>query len=153
VIVRTIRWGEVTSLNTIGNDPNGVIKATGLYYNDVAPQSDQTFSAKITNDLAISYKATDAITVTAGANNIFDVYPDQNYIDSRNTLNAVYNAPVTTQAFNAVVGQKATGGYNAGRDASTRGRLLYLPNQFGFNGRYVYFRASIELGQLARRKK
>ena len=153
VIVRTIRWGEVTSLNTIGNDPNGVIKATGLYYNDVAPQSDQTFSAKITNDLAISYKATDAITVTAGANNIFDVYPDQNYIDSRNTLNAVYNAPVTTQAFNAVVGQKATGGYNAGRDASTRGRLLYFPNQFGFNGRYVYFRASIELGQLARRKK
>lgn len=153
VILRTIRWGQVTFLNTIGNDPNGVIKATGLYYNDVAPGSDQTFSAKITNDLAISYKATKAITVTIGANNLFDVYPDQNYIDPRNTLNAVYNNPVTTQAFNAVAGQKAIGGYSASRDASNRGRLLYFPNQFGFNGRYVYFRANFELGQLIKTKK
>jgi iron complex outermembrane receptor protein len=153
VILRTIRWGQVTFLNTIGNDPNGVIKATGLYYNDVAPQSDQTFSAKITNDLAISYRATTAITVTVGANNIFDIYPDQNYIDPRNTLNTVYNNPVTTQALNAVAGQKAIGGYSGSRDASNRGRLLYFPNQFGFNGRYVYFRASFELGQMIKMKK
>jgi len=47
---------------------------------------------------------------------------------------------------------KAVGGYNASRDASSRGRFLYSANQFGFNGRYIYAKLSIELGQLIMKK-
>ncbi len=147
-ILRAVHWGEITVLNTIGNDPNGIIKSTGLYYNDVSPQSDQTFSAKLTTDLAISYKPSSQLTLTIGSNNIFDIYPDQIFVDSRNSLKSVYANPVVTQAANAVVGQKAVGGYSATRDGTNRNRLLYSANQFGFNGRYIYFKISAELGKL-----
>jgi hypothetical protein len=58
--------------------------------------------------------------VSAGANNLFDVYPDQIYIDPRNALGSL--------------------DYNSGRDASNRGRFLFLSNQGGFNGRFVFLR-------------
>lgn len=38
----------------------------------------QTFGAKWLTDLDVSYKVTKNITVSIGANNLFDVYPDQN---------------------------------------------------------------------------
>lgn len=44
---------------------------------DAAP-IDQTFSAKIVTDLSLGYHITDHISLTVGANNIFDVYPDEN---------------------------------------------------------------------------
>jgi len=69
---------------------------------------------------------------------LFDVYPDQIFIDPRNALSTVYNNPVATT-------NKAVGGYNSGRDQSNRGRFLYPANQFGYNGRYVFGRVAIDL--------
>jgi iron complex outermembrane receptor protein len=148
-LLRMIYWGKATSINSVTNDPFAKNASTGAYFYDAAPESDQTFSAKITTDLAITYRPIAAIAVTAGANNLLDVYPDQLYIDPRNSLNSVYATPVVTTPLGA---GKAVGGYNASRDASSRGRFLYGSNQFGFNGRYIYAKLSIELGQLMMKK-
>lgn len=37
----------------------------------------QTFSPKVVTDLSFGYKLTDALLLTLGANNLFDVYPDK----------------------------------------------------------------------------
>lgn len=37
----------------------------------------QVFGEKLVTDLSVGYKATDALTFTIGANNLFDIYPDR----------------------------------------------------------------------------
>lgn len=37
----------------------------------------QVFGTKVVTDLSVGYKATDALTFTIGANNLFDIYPDR----------------------------------------------------------------------------
>ena len=59
--LRAQRFGEVTSF---GTPANGSL--------------DQTFSAKWIADAAASYTFGDRLTITAGVDNIFDVYPDPN---------------------------------------------------------------------------
>lgn len=146
-MVRAVRFGKVQSLNNV--DPGLTNKTTGAYFNDIGFGTDQVFSAKTITDLVISYKFRVGITLSAGANNLFDVYPDQVYVDPRNSLQAVYANPI--QGAN-----KTDGGYNPGRDISNRGRFLYNANQFGYNGRFLFTRLSIEVQQLknlgARRK-
>jgi iron complex outermembrane recepter protein len=68
----------------------------------------------------VNYRVAKTFSVSAGANNLFDVYPDQIYIDPRNAYGSV--------------------DYLAGRDASNRGRLLFQPNQGGYNGRFLFVR-------------
>jgi iron complex outermembrane receptor protein len=137
-LARAVRFGEVEFLNNI--DPGLTNKNTGAYFNDIAFGVDQVFGAKITTDLVVSYKLVTGVTISAGANNLFDVYPDRIYIDPRNELSAVYANPI--QGVN-----KTAGGYNSGRDASNRGRYLFGPNQFGFNGRFLFTRITLEVDQ------
>lgn len=56
--LRNVFFGEVTEATTT-----------------VANQ--QVFGSKLVTDLSIGYKATDALTLTIGANNLFDIYPDR----------------------------------------------------------------------------
>lgn len=56
--LRNVYFGEVTEATTT-----------------IANQ--QVFGSKIVTDLSIGYKATPAITLTVGANNLLDVYPDR----------------------------------------------------------------------------
>jgi iron complex outermembrane receptor protein len=37
----------------------------------------QVFGTKVVTDLSIGYRATEALTLTVGANNLFDIYPDR----------------------------------------------------------------------------
>lgn len=46
--------------------------------NEVDPTIDYTFGAKIVTDLTIGYSFTKSATLTIGANNLLDVYPDEN---------------------------------------------------------------------------
>lgn len=57
-LIREIYWGKVTR----NGFPFGV---------------EQVHKAKVTSDLALSYKVNRAFSITAGANNIFDVFPDK----------------------------------------------------------------------------
>ena len=116
-VARTVRFGEVTYLNAV--DPNA--PANGL-----PTQLDQTFSPKWVSDFSVSYAPSKMWTVTVGANNIFDVYPDKLYIDARNS----------ETNFNSA----STSNYSGGLDNTSNGRFLYprAVSQFGFSGRYVY---------------
>ncbi len=142
VLARAVRWGESEFLNT--TDPFST-KTDKTYWNDVGFGTDQTFSAKITTDLVFTYRFCPGVSVSVGGNNIFDVYPDRVFIDPRNDPQAVYATPVATTV------NKTTGGYVAGRDNSNRGRFLFGANQFGYNGRYLFTRLTIEFGQLKKK--
>lgn len=121
-LVRTVRFGEVTSLNP--TDPVLV---------NLPPQLDQTYSAKWITDLTINYNFTKNISAAIGANNIFDVYPDKAYIDPRNNENNLSGDPASN--------------YTGSRDNTSNGRFVYsraVP-QFGYNGRYVFGKLTYSL--------
>ncbi|RYF72528.1 MAG: TonB-dependent receptor [Cytophagaceae bacterium] len=127
---RTVRFGEVTNLTTA--DPYTINAATGTYWNtqftrDASNHAllDQTFSAIWISDITVGYKLTKILNLQVGANNVFDVYPDQLYIDQRNAQGSL--------------------DYNSGRDLSNRGRFLFPSNQGGFNGRFLFARLSATL--------
>ncbi|MEQ8217817.1 MAG: TonB-dependent receptor [Arenibacter sp.] len=58
IFLRNVYFGEVTEATTT-----------------LANQ--QVFGSKLVTDLSVGYKATDALTLTLGANNLFDIYPDR----------------------------------------------------------------------------
>ncbi|MCK0145730.1 TonB-dependent receptor [Arenibacter sp. F26102] len=58
IFLRNVYFGEVTEATTT-----------------LANQ--QVFGTKLVTDLSVGYKATDALTFTLGANNLFDIYPDR----------------------------------------------------------------------------
>ncbi len=142
ITVRGVYFGKTRFVNNV--DPNAK-KIDGTPWNDILPDVDQTFSPKIITDLTINYRIHRGITIGMGANNLFDVYPDRVFIDPRNDMQAVYINPIAGA-------NQAPGGYGAGRDVSNRGRFLYSPNQFGFNGRYLYARAGVDFGELFKKK-
>ena len=142
VTLRNVYFGQTKFVNNV--DPNSK-KVDGTPWNDILPDIDQTFKPKIITDLNINYRIHRGIRIGVGANNLFDVYPDRVFIDSRNDIQAVYNNPIAGA-------NQTPGGYSAGRDASNRGRFLYNANQFGFNGRYLYARAAVEFGELLQKR-
>jgi iron complex outermembrane receptor protein len=98
-VVRTQRFGAVTSRSTAGSE-----------------YLDQTFGAKWVSDVSASYKFARRLTLTAGADNVLDVYPDQNNVPGSATVSG----------------------------NSTNGIFPYSQfSPFGFNGRFVYVRASL----------
>jgi len=141
-LVRAVRWGKIAYVHN--QDPYSV-KEDGSYWYDVGLGTDQTFGAKITTDIVVTYKFNAGFALSLGAQNLFDVYPDKIYVDPRNELQTVYQNPVQG-------GNKSAGGYNAARDASNRGRFLFPVNQFGVNGRFLYARVNVEVGELLKRK-
>jgi len=145
-LVRAVRFGETQFINAA--DPLSQ-KPDGTYWNDLGFGADQTFSAKWTTDMVITVRPVSGLALSIGANNVFDVYPDRVFIDPRNDRQAVYANPVQSSA----TVFKSTGGYGAGRDASNRGRFLFSANQFGFNGRYLFARISLDLAELKRASK
>ncbi len=58
VFLRNVYFGEVTEATTI-------------------IERQQVFDAKLVTDLSFGYKASESLTVTIGANNLFDIYPDR----------------------------------------------------------------------------
>lgn len=97
--VRTTRYGEVAVLDI----SNRVL--------------DETFSPKMVTDLSVSYQLLRYLQITAGANNLFDVYPD----------------PLRQNRY-------PTPGDPTNLDNTSFGRFVYSrgATQFGFNGGYYF---------------
>lgn len=112
ILLRTVRFGEVSYVNA--KDPS-------IAANNLPLAIDQTFGAKWVTDLSANYKFSKEFTFGVGVNNLFDVYPDQAYIDPRNNPNNLTD-------------------YTTSRDNTFNGRFLYSRNvqQFGFNGRFIF---------------
>ncbi len=144
ILARVVHFGPVTQLSA--TDPY-IKNPSGVYFNDVGFGTDQTFGSKVITDLVFTYNIRPGVNLSVGANNLFDVYPDRIFVDPRNNAALVYSNPV-----NGALGtNKQVGGYSAGRDLSNRGRLLFNPNQFGFNGRYLFSRLTVDFNLLKRK--
>lgn len=124
ITARGMRFGEVQYVHNVYTNAK---KADGTFWNTAFNRDatgnaliDQTFKPVVIADLIVGYKLGNNYNISIGANNILDTYPDQNYIDPRNASGSL--------------------DYASGRDASNRGRLLYQPNQGGYNGRHVFAR-------------
>lgn len=109
-----------TSLNWRWNDLTSTLRVTR--YGEVldpgtSAVTDELLSSKILTDLDVSYQFTDYLGITLGVNNLFDVYPDE-----------------------SPVGQRPDGG-----NFSVFNQILPYSgfSPFGFNGRYVYSRATV----------
>lgn len=61
---------------------------------------DQKFSAKIITDVSLGYDFTDHINLTVGANNVLDVYPDENREEFRSGEQFIYSRRVSQFGFN-----------------------------------------------------
>ena len=105
LVLRTQRFGEVTNrqAKVATNQP-----------------PDQTFSAKWVTDASVSYRLLSRVTLSAGADNVFNVYPDKQN-DPGN--------PATGYAGNANFGMNPYNGISP----------------FGFNGRFIWGRVSYGL--------
>ncbi|MDB4884511.1 MAG: TonB-dependent receptor, partial [Gemmatimonadetes bacterium] len=107
VLVRTQRYGQVTSFGSTPTNAYGPL--------------DQTFGAKWVTDLSASY-ALKRYSLSVGADNVFDVYPDRN--------NSNGNIAFTAE--------------NGG--TSNFGIFPYAGiSPWGFNGRFVYTKLTVGL--------
>jgi iron complex outermembrane recepter protein len=129
VTLRAVRFGEVQYIHNVDTEAK---KADGTFWNTQFSRDangkayiDQVFQPVTITDLILNFRATKQLNVSVGANNLLDVYPDQIYIDPRNAYGSV--------------------DYVSGRDASNRGRLLFQPNQGGYNGRFVFTRLTFTM--------
>ncbi|MDE2595282.1 MAG: TonB-dependent receptor [Sphingomonadales bacterium] len=110
---RTTRYGKVTSPGSA----NPIANPTSL--TEYGPD-DIFLRAKWITDLELRFKPIDRVTLSVGADNVFDVYPDRSPFGLR---------PATTG-----------GSYPANQE--------YIPfsifSPFGFNGRYLYARVGVD---------
>ncbi|MBD8548855.1 TonB-dependent receptor plug domain-containing protein [Sphingomonas sp. CFBP 8760] len=127
--VTNTRYGEVSTIAIQNRTPAQVAAlVTGYETRTVTPpgtaNSDiiQTFGAKMLTDVELSWQATSAVRLSAGAQNLFDVYPDENLASTVASVAAGTNGSdnAGTQPYNAI-------------------------SPFGFNGRSVFVRASLTL--------
>ncbi|MDY0781187.1 TonB-dependent receptor [Tenacibaculum sp. IB213877] len=99
VFLRNVYFGEVTEATT-----------------DIDRQ--QVFGSKIVTDLSVGFKATDELTFTVGANNLFDIYPDR-----------------AASSFSDGGNNRSDGRFDWSRRAQ----------QFGIGGRFMFARLSFVL--------
>jgi iron complex outermembrane recepter protein len=121
--LRTQRFGEVTVFqNTVAQPATGAL---------VRQPPDQTFSAKYITDVSLGLQVTRRAQVTIGADNLFDIYPDEN--SDLGDLSAVAPTATNPRGF--------AGNYSGN---SNFGIFRYNGiSPFGFNGRFVYSRVTV----------
>jgi iron complex outermembrane receptor protein len=78
---------------------------------------DQTFSAKVVTDASVSYRFFGRVTLSAGADNVFDVYPDEQSDPGNVATGYAGNANFGMNPYNGI-------------------------SPFGFNGRFIWGRVS-----------
>lgn len=126
--ITNTRYGKVSTMALQNKTPAQVAELVPGYDVRLIPSSSnaansdiiQTFGAKILTDIEFGWQATPALRLSAGAQNLFDVYPDENIAST--------------------IASVATG-TNGSDNAGTQPYNAISP--FGFNGRSVFARASV----------
>ena len=148
--LRTVRFGEVVFRDArVDPAPTpevrnaaGVITAVAVTNPVRFSDIDQTFAAKWVTDATVTYQLLPQLQLAVGANNLFNVYPDQFRLNPRNNSNNFNVDPGNSPAIN---GDNTA--YASNLDNTNRGRTLYNPNQFGFNGAFYFGRLNVTLGK------
>lgn len=123
--VTNTRYGEVSTVALTNRTPaqiNALVQGYDVRLVPVGTAGNadiiQTFGADIITDVEISWQVTPAFRLSAGAQNVFDVYPDENIASTVASVAAGTNGAdnAGTQPYNAIA-------------------------PYGFNGRSVFVRA------------
>ena len=129
--LRNVYFGKVTDPNTA--DVNGDGRVEGAIINgQVVEVEHPTWGAKIITDLSIGFKVTEAAKIVIGANNIFDIYPDENLGPQSVIRPTLASGAVAYTAAPSTI------------DLSNANQFVYSRNtsQFGQNGRFLFARLS-----------
>ena len=125
--LRTVRFGEVRYYDArLDPTPTAAVPNPFLF-----SSIDQTFAAKWVTDATVNFQLLKELGIAVGANNLFNVYPDQYRVNARNSATNFSTDPTTS--------------YVSNLDNTNRGRTLYNPNQFGFNGAFYFARLNYTL--------
>lgn len=92
--LRNVYFGKVTDPNTADADGNGTIDTAVVNGQTVAIEH-PVWGAKVITDLSVGYKFTKSAKIVIGANNLFDVYPDENLASLSNSNQFVYSRNVS----------------------------------------------------------
>ncbi len=99
-MLRFAYFGKVTYLDPSLNVSNPATWPVNVFTGN-RETLDQTFSSKTITDLSLSYKVVKQLTVTVGANNLFDVYQDiHKHSNNMSTGRFVYSRRVQQMGFN-----------------------------------------------------
>ncbi len=128
--LRHTYFGSVYDPNTADVNGNGFIEGGQVNGQFIAVEHPR-YDGRTITDFSVGYEISNALRVTVGANNVFDIYPDRN---------------LKTQT---AASPLAAGGYGspAVSDLSNNNQFEYSRNvsQFGFNGRFIFARLNISL--------
>jgi iron complex outermembrane recepter protein len=135
LFVRNVYFGEVTDPNTTDVNNDGVVGAYVL--NGRAVENEHAiFEAKVTTDVSLGYNFNKNTKLVIGANNLLDVYPDEN-IGKKDAKRPTGVNPDGTIAYPNTTSTI---------DLTTNQQFVYSRNvsQFGFNGRFVFARLAFK---------
>lgn len=146
-LLKNVYFGKVTDPNTVDVNGNGQIDA--IIENGQAIETEHPiWAGKLITDLSVAYKFTKQLSITVGANNLLDIYPDENYgpVSAKRptnllpTGNAEYNPTGVNSSGNV---QYSTSTPSV--DLSNANQFVYSRNtsQFGMNGRFLFVRANL----------
>jgi iron complex outermembrane recepter protein len=128
--LRHTYFGSVIDPNTTDINGNGLVEGETINGQFLATEH-PTFGGRTITDFSIGYMVNKKVRITAGANNIFDIYPDVNF---KTQTAARYNTAGVLQPAGTI-------------DLSNNNQFEYSRNvsQFGFNGRFIFARLNITL--------
>lgn len=130
--LRNVYFGKVTDPNTA--DANGDGRVEGALVNgQVIEVEHPIWGAKIITDLSVGFKITEAAKIVIGANNIFDIYPDENLGPQSVIRPRLVGGAIDYTAAPSTI------------DLSNANQFVYSRNtsQFGQNGRFLFARLSL----------
>ena len=135
IFLRNVYFGQVTDPNTADVNGDGIIE--GKVVNGQAVEIEHPiWGSRVITDLSVGYAFTKNIKFVIGANNIFDIYPDENLgpIAARRPNGVDANGNVTYGTATPTV------------DLSNANQFVYSRNvsQFGQNGRFVFARLNFK---------
>lgn len=133
-LLKNVYFGKVTDPNTVDVNGNGQIDA--IVENGLAIENEHPiWAGRLITDLSVGYKLTKQISLTVGANNLFDIYPDLNYgpVSAKRATGVDANGNVIYSANPSIV------------DLSNANQFVYSRNtsQFGMNGRFLFARVNL----------
>jgi iron complex outermembrane recepter protein len=92
--LRNVYFGQVTDPNT--GDANGDGKVdTAIINGKTVNVEHPVWGAKVITDLSVGYKFTESAKIVVGANNLFDVYPDENLESLKSSNQFIYSRNVS----------------------------------------------------------
>lgn len=133
-LLKNVYFGKVTDPNTVDVNGNGQIEA--IVINGQAVENEHPiWAGKMITDLSVAYKFTSQLSLTLGANNVLDIYPDLNYgpVSAKRPASVDANGNVVYSANASAV------------DLSNANQFVYSRNtsQFGMNGRFLFARVNL----------